>query len=467
MVGAEAIGFASSIAALVDIIATITVLDMSLGMKRPIGIAISSGDLGKFKQILSSTILFVAIITIISVIIITVTNLRIPQFLGFDSQYIGIIIAMVFAMSFRYIFMEALIASFRSKELTLPFLFGSLLRFPILFALLYFLKGVTLATVLAYSSMIFISAGFFGFYSIKIFYGRTLVKATGNIVPNIKTILKAGLSSWIPHVINVLGYQLGILTILNFGGGASEAGKFYIPIGIFTVVLFIVTGMSKVAHPLVASMTTQKRQISFMSYSMKLAFIFTMPITAPLLFFADDFLGLMGREFASDGDVLSILIISVPLVIIYELVYYFLYGKGYNKEILYLGLYGNIPRITLYFLLSPLLGAVGTALGWLIGSSIQFIFTIKVAKQHSLSLEYRKYIILTAIPLTIGSITWIINMQFAISTIIIIFGSLLLYIKLRLFADTELNDLLYAGFPDNIAKKIYPVTLKIIHLIGR
>jgi hypothetical protein len=42
-----------------------------------------------------------------------------------------------------------------------------------------------------------------------------------------------------------------------------------------------------------------------------------------------------------------------------------------------------------------------------------------------------------------------------------------LYIKLRLFADTELNDLLYAGFPDNIAKKIYPVTLKIVHLIRR
>jgi O-antigen/teichoic acid export membrane protein len=440
---------------------------MSLGMKRPIGIAISSGDLGKFKQILSSTILFVAIITVISVILITIPNLRILQLLGFDSHYIVLIIPMVFAMSFRYIFMEALIASFRSKELTLPFLFSSLLRFPILFAALYFLNAATLSTILAYSSMIFISAGLFGIYSIKIFYGRTLVKATENLIPNVKTILKAGLSSWIPHVITVLGYQLGILTTLSFGGGATEAGKFYIPMGIFTVALFIVTGMSKVTHPLVASMTTQKRQVSFMSYSMKLAFIFTMPIVTPLLFFADNFLGLMGREFTSAGGVLSILILSIPLVIVYELVYYFLYGKGYNKEILYLGLCGNIPRIILYFLLSPLLGAFGTALAWLIGSSIQFIFTMKVAKQHSLLLEFRKYILLTAIPLAIGTITWIINMQFVISTIIIIIGSLVLYIKLRLFADTELNDLLYAGFPDNIAKKIYPVTLKIVHLIRR
>src|SRR5919197_3337586 len=76
LVGAEAIGVASSVAALIDIIATIAVVDMSLGMKRPIGIAISSGDLGKFKQLLRSRILFVGSIAVISVILVALPSLR-------------------------------------------------------------------------------------------------------------------------------------------------------------------------------------------------------------------------------------------------------------------------------------------------------------------------------------------------------------------------------------------------------
>ena len=160
---------ASSIAAIVDIIATISLFDVSLGMKRSLGIAAASGDLGKFKQVLTSTVVFVCMTLIITSTVLAIPNLGIVQALGFGQQYAWIIIAAIIAMSFRYIFLEALIASLDSKKLVMPFILGSLVRFPILFIAVSLFSLPTLGTVVAYCSLIFISAIYFAFYSIKIF----------------------------------------------------------------------------------------------------------------------------------------------------------------------------------------------------------------------------------------------------------------------------------------------------------
>src|SRR5215210_6826721 len=109
--GAESVGVASSIASLVLIISTIDVLDMHLGMKRSLGIAISSGDIGKFKQILTSTVVFVSIIVIISMVLIVIPDLRILETLRIDRQYTWIVIVMLLAQSFQSIFGEALVSA--------------------------------------------------------------------------------------------------------------------------------------------------------------------------------------------------------------------------------------------------------------------------------------------------------------------------------------------------------------------
>ena len=436
---------ASSIAPIVDIIATISLFDVSLGMKRSLGIAAASGDLGKFKQVLTSTVVFVCMTLIITSTLLAIPNLGIVQALGFDQQYAWIIIAAIIAMSFRYIFLEALIASLDSKKLVMPFILGSLVRFPILFIAVSLFSLPTLGTVVAYCSLIFISAIYFGFYSIKIFWGKTNYRALENIYLNIKQVLHAGLASWIPHMMNVLGTQLGIITVVTTIG-ASEGGKFYIAMGTFLVTLFIVTGISKVTHSMIGSLQGIEEQKHFLSYSINIAFIFTMPLATPLLFFSDKFLGLMGSQFGSANSILSILMTSLPFVIISEMIYYFYYGMGDHKVVLYLGLSGNIPRIILYVVLSPLFGSNGTAVAWLVGSVAQAVLSIIMAKRDALPLQFRQYTILVAIPVLIGALTWAINLNFLISTLVIFFCSFFFYIKVRLFTDVELRGLLSTVF---------------------
>lgn len=462
--GAEAIGVASSISSFVIIIATIAVLDMSLGMKRFLGIAISSGDSGGFKQILSSTVAFVALITVTIAILIAIPNLQILEMLGIDRQYTWVMIAMILAMPFQYVFSEALVAALRSENLVMPFLIGSLVRFPLLFGAVYLFHASIMGTIIAYSSVIFITTISFAFYSIRIFQGNHS-RATENIASNIKCVLNAGLASWIPHIIYVIGIQLGTLTVLS-AEGAAEAGKFYIAMGIFMVALFMVSGINRVTHALIAGMSRQDQQTTFLSYALKIAFMFTMPIAMPLLFFSDRFLGLMGKEFSSASGVLIILISSLPLVIISEMIYYFLYGKGNHRWVLYLGLTGNVPRIILYFVLPPFLGANGAALAWLIGSITQFIISVLVRNRHSLSMQFKKYIVLTAIPMAIGAFTYLVNLYFIASAIIILLGSLLLYVRLGLFTDIELYNLLYAGLPRNQAQRIYPLASSLMRRIS-
>jgi O-antigen/teichoic acid export membrane protein len=280
----------------------------------------------------------------------------------------------------------------------------------------------------------------------------------------VKDTLAAGLSSWIPHTANVAGYWLGIIAVFSSEGAAS-GGKFYISLGIFTITLFVLTGITKVTHALIALIDKKEQQDTFLLHYMRVTFIFSLPFAIPLLFFSADFLGLMGQEFRSAGQSLSIFIISLPLLIISELIYYFVYGLGDHKSVLFIGLVGNIPRIIFYFILSPILGINGAAVSFLIGSATGLLASIKIRNTYKIPLEFRKYVTLTGIPIILGVSLWILNVNYLISTIIIIIGSFLGYIRLYLFTTNELHEIVYAIMPGNLAQRTYSIIEKIIKKI--
>jgi O-antigen/teichoic acid export membrane protein len=462
--GPETVGIASSIASLVIIIATIDGLDMFLGMKRKLSIAISSRDIYRFKQILVSTLLIVSIVVTISSILIAIPSLRVLEIIGIQREYTWIIIAMIFAQSFQYILMEAIIAALKSKSLVIPFLLGSLARFPILFGIyLLFNTTLTVATIIAFSSLLFITTISFAISLFRFIHQSPRWKPERFLL-TVKDILAAGLSSWIPHTANVAGYWLGIIAVFSSEGAAS-GGKFYISLGIFTITLFVLTGITKVTHALIARIDKKVQQDTLLLHYMKIAFIFSLPFATPLLFFSADFLGLMGQDFRTAGQSLSIFIVSLPLLIISELIYYFVYGLGDHRSVLFLGLVGNVPRIVIYFILSPILGINGAAVSFLIGSAAGLLASIKIRNAYKIPLEFRKYVTLTGIPMVLGALLWVLNMNFLISTIVIIIGSFLAYVRLFLFTTNELHEIVYAIMPSNLAERTYIIIEKMMKKI--
>jgi O-antigen/teichoic acid export membrane protein len=461
---AEAIGLASSISSFVMIMATIDLINMSVGMKRDLGLAVSTNDITTFKKIIVNVTIYVCIAVGVSSIVIVIPDIHLLDSLGIKYQYVWIIILMIYALAFQQIFSEALTAALRSKDTFMPLLIGSLARILILLVITSLTNTPDIAVIIAYSSMLFISAGYCAIYLIKNF-GFTLMDIrTYGVRFSIPSVFKASIVGWIPQIIKVLGSQLGIVTIFAFGG-AVEAGKFYVPMSIFLVALFVVSGINRVSHPLISGMSTKEKQANFFLHSTKTAFIFTIPVTMPLLFFPNDFLRLIGDDFGSSAGSLVILMASLPLVILCEMLYFFVYGRGDNKAVLYLGLAGNIPRTILYFILVPLYGINGASLAYLIGSLSQLALTIRIANEHLINFQFKKYTILTVIPASIGLLVWMLNLHFLLSSLIIVFGSMLGYVKMDLLTDEELHGILHVVFPKRIAEKTYPALSRITQII--
>ena len=462
--GAEPVGVASSIASLVIIISTIAGLDMSLGMKRMMGLAIAAKDISEFKEVLVSTVIFVTILVTISSALILIPEFRILESLGIGQQYSLITVAMIYAQSFQLIFMEAIIAALLSRKLVIPFLLGSLARFPVILAAYFMSISLTTGVVVSFSSLLFITSLFFGVYLIKFMHGH-VKKPNGNFYFYVKRTLRAGLASWIPHVLNVAGYWLGILAVFS-SEGASDGGRFYISVGIFAVTLFVVTGVTKVIHALIPRIRDENEQVKFLIYYTNIAFVFTMPFAIPLLYFSSDFLGLMGEDFIPAGASLSIFILSLPFVIVSEMIYYFAYGKGDHKSVLYLGLIGNVPRIVLYFTLAHFFGINGAAMSFFIGSVFQLVASIGYAKQHQIKFDSHKYLAFILIPMAVGLLVWITNINYVISTLIIIVTSFLLYIRFLLVTTDEVREITYAVLPHDLAAEIYPHFAKLVTKIA-
>jgi O-antigen/teichoic acid export membrane protein len=463
--GSETIGIASTIASITLIIATIVVLDTRLGMKRYMGIAISTGDIGVFKQILTSVIIFVSVTVTLSAIIIAIPNLRIMEVIGIDREYSWIVIALIPATAFGSIFAEALIAAQKARKLVLPLVIGSIIRFPILFGMIYVFNSPATGVILAYSAFLFVSTAFYSVYLAN-FVRKSKVNPFGKLLSNLRLVITAGLASWVPHMLSVLGSQLAIVSVFSLQG-AAETGKFYLPMAIFTFVQFIVSGINRVSHPLIAGMPSTEQQVSFVSYNIKLAFLFTMPIAAVFLFYGGDILRILGTEYGTAHTTLAIFMLGMPFTIITEIIYYFVYGRGNLRSLLYLGLAGNIPRIVLYFTIIPLLGLDGAAWSYLAGTIAQLILSISIARGLSLPMHYKSWMILTSIPLFLGLVTLIIYVPAILSSIIVFFGSLLSYVILGLFTDSEIRSVLYLGLPRKIADKIYPVLSIMVRKITR
>jgi O-antigen/teichoic acid export membrane protein len=331
---------------------------------------------------------------------------------------------------------------------------------------LYILNSPTIGALVSYSSLLFVSTILFAYSLFRAKSGARSIKADEKASLTIRETLRAGLSSWVPHVIYVLGTQLGIITT-TAAMGASDGGRFYIAFGIFTVTLFIIISITKVTHSLIPGMKTSNEQAAFGAYSIKIGFIFTMPIAVPFFFFSGDVLSLLGADFSKASVALSILMLNLPFVIVSEIIYYYVYGKGNHRAVLFLGLIGNLPRITLYFVLPIFIGVNGAAVAYIVGSVVQLIYSIIVANKEFILLDFRSYAKISIIPVIIGIATWAGGLNFWLSSSIISVASIMIYVRLKIVEEPEVKNITYTMLPSGLADSLYPYILRLIKAIHR
>lgn len=455
--GPEILGVVSTFNSLLILISGFLMFDIFLGMKRYLGISQSSENFSKSKEIFVSSIIFTISSLVFFLIFLYLPYFNIIDYIGIDNEYHWLFLILLPLYCFYILFSETLITLLKSKSLLYPVLFGSILRFPLLILFIFVIYFPSIGSIIAYFSMFFVGTFCYGYELHK--YLKKYYFSWNESLKYVKVIFKSGFTSWLPHIISILGSQLSLITVFAVAG-ASEAGKFYLPMAIFTLTLFIVNSITRVSHPIVAGMASEK-QNSFIIYSIKIAFLITIPICVVFLLFPSDFLGLIGKEYESATTALIIFMLCVPFSIITEIIYYYVYAKGEHKLLLVLGLTGNLPRVLLYFLLVPLLGLNGSAIAYVVGTCVQMMLSIKLAKSYSMKLEYKIYGLATLIPIFIGSPFVLFDVNFVVSIIVIIFITIIAYIKLGYIRKKEMRLLIYSVLSKNQADGAYKLVNRI------
>ena len=432
----EIIGTVALVVTFSTLFSVLSSLDLSVGMRRFLGIAKEEGKMGEYKQIVSSSILFSLFISIITILIVLNPIFNLLEVFGVDEKFIPIIIVIIISDVLIKILIATLISSLKSHKLIIPNIVASLSKFVILSVVIYNSNFTDIELVWSYSISYVVLVIFLAGLVIN-YLNKFPEKLFSNIKNNIKLVTYASLSNWVPHSINLIGSQFSILIIYAYQG-SNETGLFYMAFILYNFILMIPSSIYEINYPVMSGMQKLEKQKVLLQTSLKLGFLGSMPVAAILFFYGDQILTIFGNEFSSSQDMLSILILSIPFAIISHASYYLIYARGNYKTILFLGLSVNIPRLILYLILVPIFGGFGAAISFISGYFIQFILTVIIIEKLKLRLVYKKFILISIIPFILGYVIEFLKIDI-LGIIPLIVFSLLIFLKMKLLNEEDIK----------------------------
>jgi O-antigen/teichoic acid export membrane protein len=435
----EIIGIVSVVFSISMILSAISSMDTHIGFKTFLGKAVTEKNWISFKYISKTTFIF----TIFSTSLVLLFSLNpfynFLELMNLEETFVPIIVMIVLGFNLQQLFVGMLISALKSKSMTIPIIISSFLRIPIFFILFYFSDMIIMNAVWAYSSFFIISP-----IILIIPIWKILRDVPNNhnfeFKNTVKSVIQGSIPRWIPHLVGVIGSQSSILTVFAFRG-SEETGLFFIAYAIFQILLLIGSSSNQVLHPILSGTTKQKDQIKILNQTIKLNLIIILPLSSIAFFHAESLLTIFGSEFNVSGDVLSILIIGIPFSVITASISFYLLANMEFKKVLILGLFSNILKIVLYFLLVPEFGAIGAVLGITVGAIAHFIFMITITKKFHLSIDHKILIVICLIPFGIGFGTTWIEVQ-GVSIIAIIVITVIIFIRMRIITEKEMFDVM-------------------------
>jgi O-antigen/teichoic acid export membrane protein len=460
----EIIGIVVVLGSFSTIMIAIGGLDVPIGMKRFLGQAKVKEDWTTFKQIVSASMLISVGTSCVILIIALNPVFNILQHFGIDEKFIPIIIVIVIANSFINILVNVLVSALRSKFLVIPYVISSVGRFPILFALFFLIEISEISVAWAYSSHYIILTVSLLIINI-LFLRKTPGSSFQNLFSNIKMVVHGSFAKWIPSLIGIIETQSGILAIFALKGGL-ETGLYYISFAIFGIISMIPSAINSVSHPVLSGMELNEQK-KLLSQTIKFGFILTMPIAVIAFFYAEPILTVFGEDFIVSTDIISILLIALPMAIIMDGCYYLLFARGSYKKLLYIGLSVNAVRIISYLILIPIFGGFGTAIAYVLGTVLQLILTLIIVRELKLELQFKMYALIITIPAVTGFLVEFINIGI-IGVLIILIGSFLTYLKLKIVTEHDIEifvKMIFSKEQSEIINKKFVARLKKFHLM--
>ncbi|MCD6458861.1 MAG: oligosaccharide flippase family protein [Thermoproteales archaeon] len=374
--GSETVGIVSSIMGLATIITSLRTLGTETSLQKFLGEALGKNDGESFNSYLWTTIFFnltTAFATAILLIFLSILNIKIA---GLDN------LMLIFTSILTILQLSNILISILNSMLQTKYVAIS--------AIIYNVARVFIGITLVASGIAWVGAALgliAGSALADIAFILCIKKMLNRLeiplkprfsIKKVKELVRAGVVSWLPLILFTVGQWLGLL-IINADIGFRASGHYYMAYSIYQIVQTLPIVFVQLMMPVLSGMKDGRKTMTWNVIRISLS---VAALVYPLLLIYSNVpLSIIGEEYSTASTQLALLSISIIPQTLITAVTSLAYAYGMYKDILFLGLSINVPRIILYFVLSPRFQGDGVAAAYTIGTTIGMVFSYIVSSR--------------------------------------------------------------------------------------
>ena len=446
----EIIGISSALISFAGIVSVIANIGVPAGVLRFLGRSFSEKKLDEAKKTVLVALLLICMgIAACSLTIVIVQN-WIQNIFDFDLPLLLIAILFVCSSALSMLFRSVVISSLNTRSLPIIIISSSIVKLILTVILLLIGTGAVGLTI-GFTSAHVITSILLGVFVMRTIFKKSSVNNLfANFFAISKSILVSSIVYWIPFLITTIGSQLG--TIVVFGSqGASQAGVYFLALTIITGITNVMNSLFTIALPTLSGLRDYRKRVAW--NTIRFSALILLPFTCSLIFYSDEIMGLFGQNYTNGSVSLVMLLLSMLPMVVLSGINTLVYSYGNYRNVLMIGLAVSIPRTLLYFVLVPLYGGTGAAVGYTVGTIIGCLVSLLIARTIGMQIFWKELGIIFIVPTALAFVLAYYQVNFVLGIIATTVLSYLILRKAHIVTGSDLQDLLMI-LPESFSNRI-------------
>ena len=446
----EIIGISSTLISFAGIVSVIATIGVPSGVLRFLGRSFSEKKLDEAKKtVLVALFLICMGIAACSLTMVIVQN-WIHDIFDFDLSLLLIAILFVGSAALSMLFRSVVISSLNTRSLPIIIISSSIVKLILTVILLLIGTGVVGLTI-GFTSTHVLTSILLGIFVMRTIFKKSSVNnLVTSFIASARSILVSSIVYWIPFLITTVGSQLG--TIVVFGSqGANQAGVYFLALTIITGIVNVMNSLFTIALPTLSGLRDYRKRVAW--NTIRFSALILLPFTCSLIFYSEEIMELFGPNYSNGSVSLEILLLSMLPMVVLSGINTLVYSYGNYRDVLTIGLAVSIPRTLLYFVLVPLYGGTGAALGYTIGTIIGCLVSLQIARTTGMQVFWKELGIIFIVPTALAFALAYFQVNFVLGIIAATLLSYLILLKVHIVTGSDIQDLLVI-LPESFSNKI-------------
>jgi O-antigen/teichoic acid export membrane protein len=238
-------------------------------------------------------------------------------------------------------------------------------------------------------------------------------------------------------MIATAGAQLGTIVVFA-SNGAGAAGVYFIAYSIVAAIAAVASVLFTIAFPVLSGMDDGRK--SFVWRITKMSAIIAIPFSASAFFYAKEILQLFGTGYDQGSLLLQIMILAILPGQIASGVSTLSYSYGKYRQVLAINITGNVVRILLFFILTPIFGTTGAAVSYTLSTIASLVVSISISTSIGLRIIWRTLVLTFAVPFGLAFLQSYFEIHLIIAAVVTILISFLIFMRMLIITKMDLQD---------------------------